>query len=174
MYRIGKYSFAGFKHIPGHRANYAVLPKSENNTWGMKYSASYSYASEYDILDMFSHPQIPKRCDLGKEIFFENGNPIFKMHYIVLQHHKGVDIVEYYKKNRLPGYLKISEIVHCFSSISDPLQYIHSKGYIHTDIKPGHLILDPSTRIISLIDLELAVKMGEHLKGMTVEYASPE
>ncbi len=174
MYSIGKYSFAGFKHSPGHRANYAVIPKQGNSAWGLKYSASYSYAREYDILDIFSHPQIPKRYDLGKENLFENEDSIFKMHYIVLQHRKGIDIVEYFTKKRLPNYLKIKEIAYCFSSISDPLQYIHSKGYIYADIKPGHLILNPNTGIISLIDLELAVKMGEPLKGMTIEYASPE
>jgi len=51
---------------------------------------------------------------------------------------------------------------------------MHSKGYIHSDIKPGHLILNPTTGTMALIDLECTIKIGEIICGMSKEYASPE
>ncbi|MFQ5963932.1 MAG: serine/threonine protein kinase [Candidatus Scalinduaceae bacterium] len=174
MYKLGKYQFESFKYRPGHRANYAVLTKPGNREWGMKYSPTYTYASEYDVLKKFSHPQIPKRYDSGREELFENDKLVLREHFIVLQHFEGEDIVEYYKQKGLPDSDEIENIVKYFASISEPLQYLHSKGYAHTDIKPGHLIVDPDTGTVGLIDLELAIKTGELIKGVTIEYASPE
>ena len=51
---------------------------------------------------------------------------------------------------------------------------MHSRGYIHCDIKPGHLILNPATGTMALIDLECAIKRGEIICGMTKEYTAPE
>jgi serine/threonine protein kinase len=51
---------------------------------------------------------------------------------------------------------------------------MHSKGYIHSDIKPGHLILNPAMGTMALIDLECTIKIGEIICGMSKEYASPE
>ncbi len=174
MFKLGKYQFESFKYRPGHRANYAVLDKPGNREWGLKYSPSYSYSSEYDVLKKFSHPQIPKRYDCGREELFEGDKLVLKEHYIVIQHFEGEDIVQYYKDKGLPDTGEIENVVKYIASVAEPLQYLHSKGYAHTDIKPGHLIVDPDTGIVGLIDLELTIKVGEIIKGMTREYASPE
>ena len=65
-------------------------------------------------------------------------------------------------------------MIQYFSSASLPLAHMHSKGYIHCDIKPGHLILNPATGTMALIDLECAIKTGEIICGMSKEYAAPE
>ena len=61
-----------------------------------------------------------------------------------------------------------------FINVCDPLQYIHSKNYIHCDIKPGHLILSQKTGLVHLIDFELSIKKGGVIKGISKEYSSPE
>ncbi|MCR4291849.1 MAG: hypothetical protein NUV76_03125, partial [Candidatus Kuenenia sp.] len=61
-----------------------------------------------------------------------------------------------------------------FASVTLPLMHIHAKGYLHSDIKPGHLILNANTGLMALIDLECTIKTGETLLGMSREYASPE
>ena len=174
MYKLGKYQFESFKYRPGHRANYAILSKPGGREWGMKYSPTYSYSSEHDVLKKFSHSQIPKRYDCGRGELFENDKLVLKEHYIVLQHFEGEDIVEYYKQKGLPDSDEMENAVKYIASVAEPLQYLHSKGYAHTDIKPGHLILNPDTGIVGLIDLELTIKIGELIKGVTIEYAAPE
>jgi eukaryotic-like serine/threonine-protein kinase len=174
MFKLGKYQFESFKYRPGHRANYGVLNKPGNREWGMKYSPTYSYSSEYDVLKKFSHSQIPKRYDCGRGELFEDDKLVLKQHYIVIQHFEGEDIVQYYKDKGLPDTGEIENVVKYIASVAEPLQYLHSKGYAHTDIKPGHLILNPDTGIVGLIDLELAIKVGELIKGVTKEYAAPE
>ncbi len=175
MFKLGKYQFESFKYRPGHRANYAVLDKPGDREWGLKYSPSYSYSSEYDVLKKISHPQIPKRYDCGRSDLFENDKLVLKEHYIVLQHFEGEDIVQYYKDKGVPDSGEIENVVKYFSCIAGPLQYLHSKRKcVHTDIKPGHIKIDTDTGIVGLIDLELTIKIGEIIKGMTREYASPE
>ncbi|GJQ60054.1 MAG: hypothetical protein D8M57_17385 [Candidatus Scalindua sp. AMX11] len=176
MFKLGKYQFETFKYRPGHRANYAVLDKLGNEReWGIKYSPSYSYSSEFDVLKKLSHPQIPKRYDCGKSDLYEDDKHVLKEHYIVEQHFEGEDIVQYYKEKGVPDTTEIGNVLKYFSSVAHPLQYLHKKRKcVHTDIKPGHLIVEPNTGIVGLIDLELTIKIGETIKGMTREYASPE
>jgi serine/threonine protein kinase len=174
MYKLGKHQFESFKYRPGHRANYAVLAEQGNNQCGIKYSPSYSYEREYKVLNNFSHPQIPKRFDFGRGELFEDDKLVLKEHFIVLQHFEGEDLVEYYKQKGVPDSGEIENVIKYLTSVVEPLQYLHSKGYVHADIKPGHLILNPDTGTIGLIDLELSIKPGELIKGLTVEYASPE
>ena len=176
MYKIGNYEFENFKYRPGHRANYGILTKPGNNEWGMKYSPTYSYDREYEVLKNFSHPQIPKRYEkgTGRGELYENDKLVLNEYYIVLQNFEGEDLVEYYKQNGIPDSNEIENVIKYIVSAAEPLQYLHSKGYVHADIKPGHLILQPDTGVIGLIDLELSIKTGELIKGLTVEYASPE
>ena len=54
------------------------------------------------------------------------------------------------------------------------LAHAHEHKIIHCDIKPGHLLLDPDTGTVYLIDFELAIKKSGVLKGISMDYASPE
>ncbi len=174
MYKLGKHQFESFKYRPGHRANYAILTETGNNQYGIKYSPTYSYEREYDVLDNFSHPQIPKRFDFGREELFNNDKLVLNEYFIALQHFEGEDLVEYYIQKGIPDSGEIENVIKYIASVAEPLQYLHSKGYVHADIKPGHLILNPGTETIGLIDLELSIKTGELINGLTVKYASPE
>lgn len=176
MYSINKYLFKEFKIAPGHRANYAVLcnPEFKERQWGMKYSPANNYSREYKILPLFSHSQIPVRYAEGADMMHKDDNSVIVQNYLVISHFEGEDVVGYYKKKGLADQSEIGRMVQYFSSAMLPLQHMHSKGYIHSDIKPGHLILNPVTGTMALIDLECTIKIGEIICGMSKEYASPE
>ncbi len=176
MYSIDKYHFKEFKIAPGHRANYAILcnPEFKENQWGMKYSPANNYSREFKILPLFTHPQIPVRHKEGNAMMYREGKSVIAQNYLIITHFEGADVVEYYKQRGLPDQDEIKRVIQYFSSATLPLHHMHSKGYIHSDIKPGHLIINPDTGTMSLIDLECTIKIGEIICGMSKEYASPE
>jgi serine/threonine protein kinase len=177
MYYLHKHTFKEFKSTPGHRANYAVLcnPEFKEKQWGIKYSPANDYSREYKILPLFSHPQIPTRYEEGKDILYKDDKPVLAQNYLIMSHFEGEDIVEYYKKKGLlPDNREIGRVIQYFANATLPLHHMHSRGYIHSDIKPGHLILNPDAGTMALIDLECTVKTGGVICGMSKEYASPE
>jgi len=132
MYKIGNYEFENFKYRPGHRANYGILTKP-GKEWGMKYSPTYSYDREYEVLKNFSHSQIPKRYEsgTGRGELYENDKLVLKEYYIVLQNFEGEDLVEYYKQKGIPDSNEMENVIKYIASTAEPLQYLHSKGYVH-------------------------------------------
>lgn len=173
MYRINQYQFNDFKcQASLHKSNYAVLANMQEK--GIKYSPDFDFSEEYYLLKELNHIQIPIAYDFGQDELFRDGKFLIKQNYIVLQHINGYDLVEYLEKKDIRGVETINEIIKLFINVCDPLQYIHSKNYIHCDIKPGHLILSQKTGLVHLIDFELSIKKGGVIKGISKEYASPE
>ncbi|WP_347273547.1 hypothetical protein [Candidatus Kuenenia sp.] len=176
MYSINKYTFKEFKITPGHRANYAILcnPELKENQWGIKYHPSNDYSREYKILALFSHPQIPVRYKVGRDTMYKDDKFVLAQHYLIMTHFEGEGVLEYYKKRDMTDRKEIEGVIQHFAGVTLPLMHMHAKGYLHSDIKPGHLILNPTTGVMALIDLECTIKTGETLLGMSREYASPE
>lgn len=77
------------------------------------------------------------------------------------------------------GALSVGEIVDLVVQVAEALEFAHSKGVVHRDIKPGNIFLHRQT-IAKLLDFGIARKLsGTHLTrtGMvvgTVEYMAPE
>ena len=176
MYSINKHTFKEFKITPGHRANYAILcnPELKENQWGIKYHPSNDYSREYKILALFSHPQIPVRYKVGRDTMYKDDKFVLAQHYLIMTHFEGEGVLEYYKKRDMTERKEIEGVIQHFASVTLPLMHIHSKRYLHSDIKPGHLILNANNGLMALIDLECTIKTGETLLGMSREYASPE
>ncbi len=173
MYRINKYQFDDFKcHADLHKSNYAVLTNDTEK--GIKYSPDFEFSEEYYILKELNHTQIPAAYDFGQDELFRDGKFLIKQNFIVLQHVNGCDLVDYFKEKDVENIETIEEIIRLFITICDPLHYLHSKNFIHCDLKPGHLILNQKTGLVHLIDYELAIKRGGIIKGISKEYASPE
>lgn len=173
MYRINKYHFNEFKcREMLHKSNYATLIDMPEK--GIKYSPDFEFSEEYYLLKKLNHMQIPAVYDFGQGELFRNGKFLIKQNFIVLQHIDGVDLVEYFKEKNIEDTNIIGEAIRYFITICDPLQYIHSKNYVHCDLKPGHLILSQKTGSVYIIDFELAIKKGGIMKGISKEYASPE
>ena len=179
MYKIKDYKFSTFKSAADmHKSNYAVI---ENDTslgiknLGIKYCPHLNFEDEFHILQQLDHKQIPKAYDYGRDTMFKGKNVVLAQHFIVLNHMSNTDLVKYFKEKTNPDSLdQLENIIKCFISICDPLDYLHSKNYIHCDIKPGHLMLTPDSNTVYLIEYELTIKKAGLLTGISKEYASPE
>ena len=174
MYKIKDYKFSSFKlDADMHKSNYAVLENDPH--LGIKYNPYLDFEDEFGLLQQLDHKQIPKAYDYGQDKLFKDEKFVLKQHFIVLDHMSDIDLVKYFKEKTTPNSIgQLENIIRCFISACEPLDYLHSKNYLHHDIKPGHLMLDPNTYTVYLIDYELAIKRIELLKGISKDYASPE
>jgi len=174
MYRIKDYMFQSFKTVADmHKSNYAILVNETD--LGIKYCPHMPFDAEFRILHQLDHKQIPRVYDYGQETMFKNQDVVLTQYFIVLDHTSTIDLVDYFHEkitDDLPGQLK--NFIECYMSVCDPLEHLHSKNFIHCDIKPGHMMVDPDTNTTFLIDFELAIRKTDVIKGISMDYASPE
>lgn len=67
--------------------------------------------------------------------------------------------------------LDMRTLVRHARRLTDGLEQIHARGYVHGDVKPQHLVVK-SDRVI-LIDYGLCGKINEPVKGWTEDFACP-
>lgn len=124
------------------------------------------FQEEAALLAGLSHPGIPRVIDC----FSEDG-----CDYLVEELVQGRTIEELlHEKGRLPE----KEVVDMGLQILDILQYLHEKGIVYRDLKPGNLMLDLKDRI-RLVDFGIARHFTPGRSSDTVivgtpGYASPE
>eukprot|EP00494_Astrolonche_serrata_P003528 UN03535 len=74
--------------------------------------------------------------------------------------------------------LSLNEIKYYSYQILLAIEYTHSKGILHRDIKPQNIVIDPSKKIVKLIDWGLACFYEEgkeyNLRVGTRQYKAPE
>ncbi len=117
------------------------------------------------------HPNIARFLDIGTS---EKGKPFFVMEYV-----DGVSVTEHCNKSKL----SISERIEFFRQILNAIEYSHSRGFIHCDIKPNNIIVD-TKGTPKVIDFGIASKYGSFVSeknqttffqnAFTPNYASPE
>jgi serine/threonine protein kinase len=88
----------------------------------------YNFTREAIALANISHPNIVNIYDLGQE---DNNN-----HYIVMELIDGQPLSKILKTVELTP----EQIINIATQISDSLDYVHSNGVIHRDIKPDNII----------------------------------
>jgi serine/threonine protein kinase len=129
------------------------------------------FLNEIKTLAELEHPNIARFLDIGTS---EKGKPFFVMEYV-----DGLSVTEHCNKNKL----SVRERLEFFREILDAINYSHSKGFIHCDIKPNNIIVD-SKGTPKVIDFGIASKYGSFMSGknqttffqnaFTPNYASPE
>jgi serine/threonine protein kinase len=119
-----------------------------------------------------AHPNIVRAVDAGEF----NGQ-----HYMVMEFVAGEDLASTVKTK---GPLAPEDAVKCVLDAARALEYAHSKGIVHRDIKPGNLLRDHGGAV-RLLDLglvrfeESGEATGDGLTGTqqvmgTIDYMAPE
>jgi Nif-specific regulatory protein len=124
------------------------------------------FKKEFLLLSQIKHPNIVEVFDFG---FTDEGNPFFSMEFL-----GGNDFREYFREL---DYQKIYQIL---VGILKTLEFLHSKGIIHGDIKPSNVLVSPDKEhnpAVKFTDFGFAeygkVLEQPYWKG-TIPYLAPE
>jgi len=125
------------------------------------------FRTEAELLIRFEHENIV----LGYEVGEVRG-----LHYFTMDFVDGATVLEVVERR---GWLSNAEALSLTLQAARALHYLHEQGFLHRDVKPGNLMVEPGGRL-RVIDLGLIRRLGEYLAGEeettvgTVEYVSPE
>jgi serine/threonine protein kinase len=101
---------------------------------------------EAQVVGRLSHPNIVTMFDIGED----QGS-----HYIAFEYVDGQSVTQLLRAQ--PQGVPVSEAVRICLEVARALEYAHSRGIIHRDVKPGNVLLDASGRV-SLTDFGIAVE----------------
>ncbi len=120
---------------------------------------------EAESAGRLSHPNVVTIYDIGEDN---------DLAYIAMELLDGVDLTKYCRKNNL---LPIRDVVTIVSSVADALDYAHSRGVFHGDLKPAN-IMALKSRYVKVTDFGIArVVTSKTPTGAvpgTSSYMSPE
>src|SRR5258708_18440253 len=116
------------------------------------FRADQSYTARFEreaqSIARLEHPNIVRIYRFGE---------VSGLYYIAMQYVEGADISwlvhEYKASNEV---MPINDTVHVMEDIGAALDYAHSRGVIHRDVKPGNIIVNTQGRAI-LTDFGLAL-----------------
>jgi len=125
-----------------------------------------SVRSEIEALSGLDHPGVVKYVDS----FEEDGSV-----HVVMEYVEGRTLEQIVEGDRLP----LSGVKRYAQQIIEALDYIHSRGIIHSDLKPENIIIDKEENI-RLIDFGIvrtaSAEIASDIKEVrgTLHYMSPE
>ncbi len=125
------------------------------------------FIREFTALKQLRHPHIASVYDFG---YTPQGDPFFTSEYC-----EGSDLIT------ATAEMGFGERVERAVEICRALAYIHSRGYVHADIKPENIIVlapaHPGEARLKLLDFGLARHVSEQSRGRlsgTLVYLAPE
>lgn len=97
--------------------------------------------------------------------------------YMAMQYVEGTDLERIIDSYRKTGdYMEVEDILRITREITSALDYIHSRGVIHRDVKSSNVMLDMNGRAI-LADFGLVLRMQSGTRGEVFgspHYLAPE
>jgi serine/threonine protein kinase len=124
------------------------------------------FFKEAELAGKLSHPSIISIHDVGED---------YELTYMAMELLEGKDL-DYYcqKKNLLP----LRRILDIIADVAEALDFAHSHGVIHRDVKPGNIMLQNNGKIkVTDFGIAKAVSSSQTKSGIilgTPNYMSPE
>ncbi|MCB9727789.1 MAG: serine/threonine protein kinase [Deltaproteobacteria bacterium] len=140
-----------------------LLPEYRNSTSG--------FMAEFVTQRSFHHPNIPEVYEVG----FANHPRGGEVPYFTLEYCRGVSLYL-----AIPRLRALDQAWPWMEQVLRALDYVHGRGWLHRDLKPGNILVDterPGDTSTKLIDLGVASRLGdppEELFIGTPEYCAPE
>jgi tRNA A-37 threonylcarbamoyl transferase component Bud32 len=138
---IGQGAYAvvkeGKHRLDGHRVAIKIYEKFRISSKDKKANVE----NEISILKVLQHPNIPKFIDTIDTQ---------KCVYIIMEYVRGVSLLTF-AKSKFHRQFPEGECLKIFSQIISAIQYCHSKGISHRDIKMDNIIIDRQLNV-KLID----------------------
>lgn len=125
------------------------------------------FQREAQLTARLVHPNIVHVYDVGQHA----GRP-----FLVMQHLEGLPLSHYLRSQ--PCELKASEVLAIARQLCAGLEFIHSRGFVHRDLKPGNLFIAADGHL-TLLDFGVLkpFTVDDSTAGSmigTVPYMSPE
>ena len=137
------------------------IPQISRNADARRYLLKEARA----VAALDEHPGICRILEIGE---LSDGGLYIAMAYI-----DGSDLALRIKDGSLP----VGASVELTASVAEALQYAHTHGFVHRDVKPANILIDHAGRPY-LADFGLALKDTEYGQGPqflgTIRYMSPE
>jgi serine/threonine-protein kinase len=124
------------------------------------------FLREAEIAGMLSHPAIVAIYDVGED---------YDLTYLAMELLEGKDLQEHCRRGSL---LPLKRVLYVIASTAAALDYAHSQGVIHRDVKPGNIML-LGNGSVKVTDFGIAKAMSDSKtkSGIilgTPNYMSPE
>ncbi|MEW6220611.1 MAG: serine/threonine-protein kinase [Thermodesulfobacteriota bacterium] len=121
-----------------------------------------TFVREAQMAGRLNHPNIVTIFDAGED---------WDLSFIAMEVLEGVELKTYCQPNRLLPLPRVLEIVR---TIALALDYAHSHGVVHRDVKPANIMVLPSGQL-KLTDFGIALVRGEMARiAGTPSYMAPE
>ena len=126
-----------------------------------------SLRAEANLMKGLDHPALPRIVDI-----IEDGDSL----YVVMDFIQGDDLLSIMKNHR--RVITEADVVDWGIQLCDALTYLHSKGIVYRDMKPGNIML-LSDGTVKIIDFGIAREYSPDKEDDTMPlgtrgYASPE
>lgn len=139
------------------------------------------------------HPQLSQRFRLKSQLLARADHPYLTsvldaghrdgMHYLVMELVEGEHLIDMLKRE---GALPVDQAMRLTLQTAATLQYLHSRGVIHRNVKPSNILYgnDSTFKLVGLssaryldsplIDQSQLEKLDDSLPAGTLDYMAPE
>ncbi|MEB3981920.1 serine/threonine-protein kinase [Mycobacterium sp. 663a-19] len=162
-------------------AGYTIVRRLGTGGMGQVYLAQHPRLPRRDALKILPREltandefrqRFNREADLAANLYHEH---IVGIHdrgeyqgrlWISMDYVEGTDAAELLRAHYPSGMPK-TQVVEIISAVADALDYAHSRGLLHRDVKPANILLtDAARRRILLADFGIARELGE-ISGLT-------